>query len=94
MFRIIKTSALLIIGFIFISCGGWASKEKSEFIQDCKGGSDKEELISLCKCVYDIVSDEFTYSEFKVLNELPYDSFSSEDNIRLEKITPDIKKCY
>ena len=94
MFRIIKILPFLIGCFIFTSCGGWASKEKSEFIQDCKGGSDKEELISLCKCVYEVVSDEFTYAEFKVLNELDYNSFSSEDDIRLREITPDIKKCY
>ena len=94
MFRIVKTFTILISTLIFISCGGWASKEKSEFIQECKGGSDKEELIGLCKCVYEIVSDEFSYEEYKIMSELDSNSFSNSDNSRLKEITPDIKSCY
>jgi len=92
--RITRTITILISALIFISCGGWASKEKSEFIQECKGGSDKEELIRLCKCVYKVVSSEFSYEEYKIMSELDFNSFSNSDNNSLKEITPDIKSCY
>ena len=94
MFRLIKICIFSVSAFIFISCGGWASKERAEFMQECKGGSDKEELISLCGCVYEFIADEFTYEEYKNINELDFNSFSSSDNEKLKRITPDIRECY
>ena len=79
---------------LFVSCGGWDSKERAEFLQACKGGLDKEDLASLCECVYDNVANEFTYKEYKKLSDLDFHSYTAKENERLKKITPDIKECY
>ena len=86
MFRIIKISFILASAFIFVACGGWSSKEKATFMQDCQGGSDKDEQVSLCKCVYDIVSDEFDYSEYIIMDNI--------DNPNLKKYLKDTAFFY
>ena len=94
MLRLKKIFTFTIIIALFISCGGWDSKERAEFLQECRGGLDKEDLASLCECVYDNVANEFTYNEYKKLSDLDYHSFTAKENERLKKITPDIKECY
>ena len=93
-----KTIKLKFVWSIFIltmiSCTGWASKEKSEFIQECKGSSEKKEDIDFCNCVFEALSDKFTYSEYKQISVKAHSEFTLNEDEKLKDITPKIIDCY
>ena len=83
--------------FILISCGGWSSKEKSEFIHECKGETSDEAVIDECKCLYKVISKEFTYQEVADIGLKDFFDFRSQsqpEDAKLKRITPSILECY
>lgn len=94
-YKIIKLKPLgLMLILTMISCGGWASKEKSEFIQECKGSSEKQEDIDFCNCVFESISKKFTYADYKKISVKEHSEFTETENDNLKSITPEIIDCY
>ena len=95
--ELVKILFFITSVFIFISCGGWSTKEKSEFIHDCKGDKLDDATIEKCKCVYKAISQEFTYQESQDMGLTDLGDFNDKSqpkDSRLEAITPSIKECY
>ena len=95
--KIFYLITITLLAFCLIACGSqWSSKEEAEFIHKCVGGnSDNEKKNSQCKCVFEIVSSEFSYEESKELassySETKYQE--TEQDSRLKKLQSEIKKC-
>ncbi len=95
--KLVKILFFITSLFIFISCGGWSSKEKSEFIHTCRGDKTDDAEIQKCKCVYKVVSQEFTYQEYKDMSLRSIDDFnrkSQPEDSRFKKITSLISECF
>jgi hypothetical protein len=89
---------IILLALCLIACGDqWSSKEEAEFIHKCVGGdSDNEKKNDQCKCIFEIVSSEFSYEESKELDssysETKYQE--TEQDSRLKKLQSKIKKCF
>ena len=95
--KLVKILFLTTSLVIFVSCGGWSSKEKSEFVHECKGETSDEAVIDECKCLYKVVSKEFTYQEVVDIGLKDFSVFKNQsqpEDSKLKRITPSISECY
>ena len=54
----------------------------------------KKEDIDFCNCVFEALSDKFTYSEYKQISIKAHSEFTLNEDEKLKDITPQIIDCY